>query len=220
MAHVAMESRVALHRIVRRGLSIETVIDVGASDGSWSTDAMRFFPRAHYLLIEAQAAHQPALEAFVSAHQNARYVLKAAGETDGKVYFKQDSLFGGQASYDRGAQDMIEVESTSIDAEVAARRLPAPYLIKLDVHGYECPILRGATHTLRQTNLAVVECYNFPIAPESLMFYDMCRLMHEHGFRVVDISEPLWRPGDRAFWQIDFFFVRADRPEFASNTYA
>jgi hypothetical protein len=97
--------------------------------------------------------------------------------------------------------------------------LPGPYLMKFDVHGFELAILRGAEKTLANTSLLIMECYNFEIAPDMLLFYDMCRYLHERGFRVADISEPLWREHDKVFWQADFFFVRADRPEFQYKSY-
>jgi hypothetical protein len=39
--------------------------------------------------------------------------------------------------------------------------------------------------------------------------------MAARGFRVIDLSEPLWRSKDGALWQLDLFFVRGTRPEFA-----
>jgi len=113
----------------------------------------------------------------------------------------------------------IPVPATSVDAEIAARGLPGPYLIKFDVHGFELPILRGAEKALAETSLLVMECYNFEIATDMLMFPDMCRYMQDRGLRVIDMSEPLWREKDNSLWQMDFFFVRADRPEFQNNSY-
>jgi len=47
-----------------------------------------------------------------------------------------------------------------------------PYLIKLDTHGVEIPILNGSAQTLKDTNVLVVEVYNFdfgpPAVPQSL----------------------------------------------------
>jgi hypothetical protein len=39
------------------------------------------------------------------------------------------------------------VRETTIDHEFGAYGLPGPYLIKLDMHGYEAPIRYGATET-------------------------------------------------------------------------
>jgi len=219
MSFVALLSPAALDRIVKRGLTVNTVIDIGASNGMWSEAVLPYFPDARYLLIEAQKTHEKDLQRFTAAHPNMEYVLKAAGEKAGTIFFDDAEAFSGQAVTQRTRENLIEVPVCSIDEEVTARSLPGPYLLKFDVHGFELPILRGAKHTLDNTSLIIMECYNFEIAPESLLFHDMCRHLHELGFRVADISEPLWRPGDRMLWQMDIFFVRADRPEFSNNSY-
>jgi FkbM family methyltransferase len=219
MSFAAMMSQAALDRITARGMSVGTVVDIGASNGMWSESVMPYFPAARYLLIEAQKVHEADLARFVSGHPNAQYVLKAAGEKAGTIYFDADEAFSGQATTARDREGLIEVPVCSIDEEIAARRLPGPYLLKFDVHGFELPILSGAEQALKNTSLLIMECYNFDIAPQALLFHDMCRHLHGLGFRVADISEPLWRPGDRMLWQMDIFFVPADRPEFQSKSY-
>jgi len=105
------------------------------------------------------------------------------------------------------------------DDQLIPPSLPGPYLIKLDTHGYEVPILCGAKETLSKTNLLVIETYNFRLLGSSLLFHEIIAYMRERGFGVIDISEPHWRVLDFAFWQIDLFFVRLDRPEFLVNSY-
>ena len=53
----------ALARCKARGLNVNAVIDVGASDGSWTKDCLEYFPDANYLLIEAQPCRVRALPA-------------------------------------------------------------------------------------------------------------------------------------------------------------
>jgi len=219
MAFVAMLSQAALDRILSRGMTIGTVVDIGASNGMWSQSVMPYFPHARYLLIEAQSVHAADLRRFTASHSNAEYVLKAAGEKAGTIYFDGAEPFSGQAMTEPSREGLIEVPVCSIDEEIASRGLPGPYMLKFDVHGFELPILRGAKETLKNTALLVMECYNFEIAPECLLFHDMCRHLHLLGFRVADMSEPLWRPHDKMLWQMDIFFVRSDRPEFQHNSY-
>jgi FkbM family methyltransferase len=219
MSFLAMKSGAALARIIARGIAINTVVDIGASTGVWSESAMPYFPGAQYLLVEAQKTHEAELKRFVAAHPNAQYVLKAAGEKAGTIYFDDTEAFGGLAMNERVRAELVEVPVCRIDDEIASRGLPGPYLLKFDVHGFEMPILRGAERTLQNTALLIMECYNFDIAPGSLLFHDMCRHLHDLGFRVADISEPLWRPTDRMLWQMDIFFVRADRLEFQQKSY-
>jgi hypothetical protein len=47
----------------------------------------------------------------------------------------------------------------------------------------------------------------------------MCQYLFEKGFRALDLCDPMHRPKDGAFWQIDILFVRKDREEFQSNSY-
>ena len=94
----AMSTDRALWRVANRDLEIGTVIDIGASDGRWSDVCAKHYPDAHYLLIEAQDPHEEALKAYVSAHPKAQYVLAAAGDARGEIYFNDSDLFTGFAS--------------------------------------------------------------------------------------------------------------------------
>ena len=64
-----------------------------------------------------------------------------------------------------------------------------------------------------------MECYNFWMTPESLQFWEMCRHLQTLGFRCMDLYDPLYRPHDDAFWQMDLLFMRQDRPEFGYREY-
>ena len=110
----------ALWRVASRDLEIGTVIDIGASDGRWSEVCAKHYPDAHYLLIEAQDPHEAALKAYVSAHPKAQYVLAAAGDACGEVYFDDSDLFTGFASKVRSEGARKVVRETTIDHEIDA----------------------------------------------------------------------------------------------------
>ncbi len=209
----------AFRAIAQRKHSFNTVIDVGASNGTWSGSLMRYFPLCQYLLIEAQPVHERALKQFSSKHKNVQFVLAAAGETPGQIYFDASDPFGGQPSYTQYSSNNIQVPVTTIDNEILSTRLTGPYLIKLDTHGFEVPILKGACRTLTETDVIIMECYNFRIAPECLLFFEMCHYLKGFGFRCIDLVDPLHRPYDGSFWQMDLVFVKDNRPEFSYLEY-
>lgn len=215
----SMSTDRALWRLAGRELEIGTVIDIGASDGRWSAVCEKHYPACHYLLVEAQAAHSQALETYCAARPKAQYVLAVAGDECGEVYFDDRDLFGGVASKIRSVNAHKIMRQITIDNEIGTRALPGPYMIKLDTHGYEVPILLGAKETLRKANLVVIETYNFRVQRSRLLFHEMVAYMRELGFGVIDMSEPIWREFDRAFWQIDLFFVPLNRPEFRVSSY-
>ena len=178
----AMSTDRALWRVANRDLHIGTLIDIGASDGRWSDVCAKHYPDIRYLLIEAQDSHEGALKAYVSEHQSTQYVLAVAGDACGEIYFDDSELFTGFASKIRSESARKVVRETTIDHEIGAYGLPGPYLIKLDTHGYEIPILCGATETLRNTNLLVIETYNFRLFEDSLLFHEIIAHMRERRF--------------------------------------
>ncbi len=210
----------ALDRLRRRKLELGTVIDVGASDGRWSAELMPLFPKTRFLCVEAQPAHEASLKTFVASHPQAEYALCAAGERTGETSFDATDLFGGWVQQAPGQGHSITVPIRTLDALVAERQLPAPYLIKLDTHGYELPILAGAAGIMPQPAALIVEVYNFTNRPPAVPFYEFCRVMAERGFRCIDLFDPLYRPLDAAFWQMDLVFMRDTRPEFQNFAFA
>jgi FkbM family methyltransferase len=211
----------ALARCRHRGHPFQTIVDVGASNGSWSLRAKQIFPHVHCHLIEAQSLHEPALKALTTVRSDFTYTLAAAADTVGDISFAVGDPMGGLASHHGFTPDIATavVPATTIDHEVASRNLRGPFLLKLDTHGFEVPIFEGASETLKQTELICVETYNFQFGAPALRFPDMIRYMEARGFRVIDVCDPMWRSGDAALWQWDFFFAPATRPEFARSTF-
>ena len=208
----------ALTRVSVRHPKIGTVIDVGASDGRWTKEVQKFYPRAAYFLVEANPVHETHLKDLQRTDPRVNYVLAAAGDREGQIYFDASDPFGGVASQEP-VEGYQSLPVTSVDHQVATRNLQPPYLLKLDTHGFEVPILRGAAKTLKQTEIAIIEAYNFQIEPNSLKFYEMCAYMAELGFSPVDLVDPLHRGYDQAFWQLDLIFVPSTSKEFSHSKY-
>lgn len=208
----------ALKRCTGRGIIVSSVIDIGASDGRWTRECLLYLPSAHYLLIEAQISHKVALQEFCENQSNVDYVLAAAGHEPGTIFFDAKDLFGGAASRTPISGGM-EITMVSVDSEVEKRNLKPPYLLKLDTHGFEVPILEGARKTLASASLVIIEAYNYQLNPDSLKFYELCDYMDKLGFGVVEIADPLLRKYDHSFWQMDIFFVPKTRSEFSYNSY-
>ena len=209
----------ALARINVKDIKIKTVIDVGASNGSWSTIVKQYFPKAFYYLIEANPYHLISLEEFKTSSENIDFVLAAAGDVNGEIYFDASDPFGGLASHASSHNTNIKVPVVTLDSVCKLNNLQPPFLIKLDTHGFEIPIFEGASEILNKTNVIVVETYNFNIADKSLRFPQICQYLEDKGFRCIDICDPLFREKDLALWQFDLFFIRSDHPIFSLNSW-
>lgn len=206
----------ALRRLRDFGFGVSTILDVGASDGTWSLAAMSLFPSAQFLLFEPLEERRSSLTLLKGTHENLDFEISAVGSEVGEVsLIVTQDLDGSRAILNEDYSGVTrKVSLTSLDASLQPRTLPTPYLLKLDVHGYELPILEGAARTLERTNVAIIEVYNFRITPSSLLFHEIVSYMDRHGFSCIDIVDPLWMQQDRCEWQIDLFFAKRDDPIF------
>jgi FkbM family methyltransferase len=208
-----------LLNLKHRGISVNTIIDIGASDGRWSDSILTVFPESHFFLIEANDIHRSHLEGFKKKNKNVEYIIAAAGDEVGNIYFDNTDPFGGLATHEKTNEDLIEVPVVTVDHCACNGKLVGPFLLKLDTHGFELPIFKGASKVLEDTNIIVVEAYNFRLTRDTLLFYEMCEYMMKKGFRCSGLIEPGCRPKDGFLWQMDLIFVRETRKEFTDNNY-
>ncbi|WP_026354123.1 FkbM family methyltransferase [Massilia niastensis] len=107
-----------------------------------------------------------------------------------------------------------EVATSRLD-EVLADAGPVDFL-KLDIQGFELPVLRHATEVLRRTNVVHCEVSFAPIYAEQALFSEIETLLRAAGFYLLDFHTlvrypsagiPAQRSRDRLGWG-DAIFVR------------
>jgi FkbM family methyltransferase len=198
-----------LQRFYDKNIAINTILDVGAAEGSWSLSANEFFPNAKYLLLEPLTERKTELEKLCKNNPNFQFVSKAAGNRASFINFNvSEDLDGSGVSDSEEISEYIrQVEVTRIDEELKLKQLKGPYLIKLDTHGFEIPILEGCSEIINEVNLFIIECYGYHITKDSLLFWEMCDYMDKLGFKLIEIIDVFNRPKDNTFWQCDAFFA-------------
>lgn len=201
------------------GVRPATVVDLGAAAGTWTQRTQRIWTDAHYVLFEPLEERRTTLAALAAKDSRLHPVFAAAGAREGTVKFTVADDLDGSGVYDAQSSGGREVPLTTVDAEIKRLGMKAPFVIKFDTHGFELPILEGAAETLTQTELVIMECYGFQVAPGSLLLPEMCAKMQSLGFRLADIVDLLHRPGDGLLWQCDVFFLKSSHAFFARDTY-
>ena len=196
-----------------------TIVDLGAARGHWSSMALDLFPDARVIGVDPLREREPYLAQLKARNRRFDYILAAAGAVDGgqtELAVTSD-LDGSTVQGSQGERRTIPVRS--VDAIVRERGAEGPFFLKFDTHGYERPILEGASETLARTTYLVMEAYNFRHTADTLLFHEMIALLADKGFRVLALAEPMNRPSDNALWQVDLFFARADNPVFANESF-
>lgn len=203
-----------------RRISPGTIIDVGAAEGKWSLLAKKYWEKSNFVLFEPLEERKSVLEDICNLNPSFYFINKGAGESKGTTDFYVTNDLDGSGISDNNSNTIRRtINLTSIDEEVRNLNLEGPYIIKLDTHGYEVPILEGSKQVLQNTHLLIIECYGFKLSKKSLLFWEMCEYLKGKGFRLIDIVDISLRKKDGAFWQCDAFFIPDNSEIFLSNTY-
>lgn len=211
-----------LRRFHALGIPIHTVIDVGAAAGLWSLRTLEFWPECSFVLFEPLDERRSELERLVQEHTKFFYVPCAAGADAGSVEFRiaPDLDGSGVAASSLSSSQIRSVPVRRLDAEIQRLGVSGPFIIKLDTHGFEMPILEGCSKIMADVELFIIECYGFRIADGSLLLWEMCREMDKLGYALFDLVDVMHRPKDGAFWQCDAFFIRKSNALFNDNRYS
>lgn len=211
----------AISRIHQHDFEISTIVDIGASNGRWSKEALRIFPTAKFLAIDPLTENLASLEQLSRIHSNFGFVICAAGGDEGgeALLNVSEDLDGSTIGAGEQEENSRKVRVRTIDGLVNEKTLSGPFLLKFDTHGFEIPIIEGASETLKQTNVIIIEVYNFQITDITKRFHEICHYLENLGFRCYDMAEPLLRDYDNTFWQMDLFFCRRNSEIFNHKEY-
>jgi FkbM family methyltransferase len=212
----------ALRQLSALGFRPRTVIDVGVATDT--KELYQAFQDADILLVEPLAEFEPFLRDICGSYK-AQYVLAAAGENPGSAIINvHPDKFGSSLlkEFEGPGVDGVprEIPVVTIDQLCASRNLAGPYLIKVDVQGAELQVLAGATHTLQQTEVVILEVILFGTMIGGPQLADTVVRMGQYGFAVYDIFGLNYRPLDNALSQVDMVFVQDGGPFRQSHAFA
>jgi FkbM family methyltransferase len=183
------------------------VIDIGASDGSWTAECRQVFPNAKYFLIDPLPQNVLSLKALAQANANVRFWNGALGAIQGNlelhVHGDQSSALESESFHG----EKISVEEKILDLLVEEFELQPPFLMKADVQGMVLEVLRGANETLKQCEMLLLELSIQRICKDNCLAHEVISYLGEQGFNLYDIASYIKRPRDGAFTQMDAVFV-------------
>jgi FkbM family methyltransferase len=160
------ELRVLMRQYLHQGM---VAVDVGANVG-WHTLLMAQLVglNGRILAVEANPSVGERLDEHLKANHfsNVTIVPSALGSEPGKLRFLAppvDSMGAGDGHVvgekDIDAPHLVETEVTTLDALSEGERLLRMDFVKIDVEGFEWPVLQGAAKTLAKFRPVV--CFEF-----------------------------------------------------------
>jgi FkbM family methyltransferase len=205
---------------------IGTVLDVGANEGQFVKVARVLFPNAPVLAFEPNPHLNSSLKSLLSASGSGALLPLACGRERG-VLPLYVTKFSPSASLLEPTSlhipdypvaevgETIQVNVERLDDVVRASPFArAPYLLKLDVQGFELEVLHGATRILSDVAVILCEVNAQEFYTGQAGFEQIYLFLREHGFKLVDIGEPIRA---RATGEVLYFDVAFFKPDASAS---
>lgn len=185
-------------------------VDVGAYRGEWTRAYKAQNPECAVLMVEPQAERAEMLLSLCAELPGVTFAAKLLGAETGRAVAFEEMKSGSSVYHERSPypRRLTAKKTTALDDLLTWDSPPVDFL-KIDVQGYELEVLRGATHTLRTTKLAMIECSLVPVNRGAPLIHEVIGFMAGSGFRVLDIASQT-RRADGVLWQADLVFVHED----------
>lgn len=202
----------------------DLVVDVGANVGQFAEKVRDLGYRGDVVSFEPGREAFRVLEWKASRHRENWSVRKVAlGATDSTAMLRVAANSVSSSLLDVGA---AHIEACPESAEVAREEVPVRTLdgelraslsqriyLKLDVQGFELPVLLGSTRTLRRASAVQLEVSFDDLYAGQSDWLELCAFMYDNGF-VARYLEPGYENSDTgAMLQADFVFCPRVTPD-------
>lgn len=193
-----------------------SIIDVGGADGAIAKQFSGNFPNATVYTFEPIANTFKELQDNIEGYSKIKAINKGLGAQVGKhPIFKlsrvtSSSLFPAQEKIRNEffAENLQHVEEELITISTLDDEIPAQEdinILKIDVQGYEVEVLKGATATLKNTRIIVVEMQNHELYEGAPKYFELDAYIRSFGFCLYDIVPSIRE--DKQLYEWDGIYV-------------
>lgn len=184
------------------GFKPHHIVDVGANVGSWTDQAVHFFPDSYFLMVEAYSKHEPILKSICEKHDNVDYSIKLLSEKEAELDFytiknaSSSDLETGNSllrentyHYNKDNADIKKINATTLDDLLQQKQIRKVDLLKIDVQGAELLVLKGAENTLKNLSFCLLEVPFQKWNNQAPTAFEVVSFMNHKGFILYDVLD-------------------------------
>lgn len=184
------------YRLRDSGFSPESIVDVGASDGSWTLRMAHLFPKAQVAAFEPLLDDVPkfreGLDQVTAVHSNVQVFKMALGETNGKlpmlINARPETSSCLAPVVGATFSQFVQVPLLTLDMALRKCKIHSPAFLKIDVNGFELEVLKGATETLASVEALFLEAsLRTPPNQTIALFPEVVAWLGARGFYITEL---------------------------------
>lgn len=202
----------AYRRLLKPG---DTVLDIGANIGAHTMHLARcvsptgkviaFEPTAYaYNKLRRNVSLNPPLAGLIQAEQ---IMLMSSEETQAKPRLYSSwqihgAVAGTHPKHGGRLMDTTGARNTTLDRFIAEHKPGVISLIKMDVDGHECQVLRGAHELLRRDKpILLMEIMPYGLDEAGASLDELLEILSAHGYRLYELDGLTALPIDNSIRQ-------------------
>jgi FkbM family methyltransferase len=189
------------------------IVDIGANHGTWTRETLKYFPDAHYTLLEPQHWLKDSVQDILDVNSKVQFHPVGAGANEGSFQFtivdRDDSCSFRYTEEEAKAAgfEQIEIPVVTLNQLLFNNKLPIPDIIKIDAEGLDIEVLKGASNFFGKTEVFMVEAGIVNKLFDN-SFLKLINFMDEKGYRLFEITD-LNRPFDPpVLWLVELAFIK------------
>ncbi len=196
----------------------KTIIDIGANEGQFAQKARIVFPIANIISFEPIPAIYNLLKENFKSDIHFKAFNVGLGDKQEKIIFwlNEYSPSSSILRMDRHTkhfdfaikQNQIEIQLEQLDTYAHYIDLSKPYLVKIDVQGYEDRVILGGPKIISGAQAIITEVSFISMYEGQVLFNHIYALLKAHGFKYVGNYEQLYSPVNNEILQADAIFVK------------
>lgn len=194
------------HLALLRWLGPQTVLDVGANVGQFALAVRAAVPSARIIAFEPLAGPAATFRRVFADDPAVRLLETALGATAGEAVIhvsrREDSssllpIGEGQRTLFPGTDEARTetIRVAPLDDLVAAADLAPPTLMKIDVQGFELPVLEGCATLLDRFAWVYVEASFVPLYEGQALAHEVIAWLAARGCVLRGVHNPTWVAG-------------------------
>lgn len=197
---------------------IKTIFDIGANTGQFASSAQLVMPSAKIYCFEPlPACFRQLSERFQNAENVVCYNYALGADSAEMPFF--ENQFSPSSSLlpitDRQIDAFPHTQSVKpvmvsvkrLDDIAADLNIVMPLLVKIDVQGYELPVILGGQTTLQQADIILVETSFVELYEGQALFSDVYDVLTRWGFRYAGALDQFIDPKTGEILQADSVFL-------------
>jgi FkbM family methyltransferase len=199
------------------GFAPSHIIDIGANRGSWTRQAVRFFPNSHYTLIEPQDHLKRYVQDLVKRGHSIQWINAGVSDKAGTLAFTvssrddSSSFVPTQEEARRDGLTQVSVAVKTLNEIVAASNMGVPDMVKIDAEGFDLKVLSGASDLFGKTEIFLAEAIIFGRKDENTLSAVLDK-MASAGYLMIDITAINRSPKTGLLWLCEVAFIRDHSP--------